>query len=121
MTMGTLKSQLSLQVQLIWSRFSKAQVNLFALQESSHCRLWYSLTEALFCTNGLAHSWPKGLCKYVFPQVSLIAQMLFKGQGGRRTGPAGRTLLAHKHLLLGAHAPLDGPSLVNCPPSLYFC
>lgn len=33
-------------VQLIWSRFGKAQVDLFASQEFSHCPLWYSLTEA---------------------------------------------------------------------------
>ncbi|KAI2654619.1 ORF V: Enzymatic polyprotein [Labeo rohita] len=33
-------------VQLIWSRFGEAQIDLFASPESSHCQLYYSLSEA---------------------------------------------------------------------------
>ncbi|KAI2648848.1 ORF V: Enzymatic polyprotein [Labeo rohita] len=33
-------------VQLIWDRFGQAQVDLFASPESTHCQLWYGLTEA---------------------------------------------------------------------------
>ncbi|KAI2650554.1 7-methyl-GTP pyrophosphatase [Labeo rohita] len=43
-------------VQLIWSRFRKAQVDLFASPKSSHCQLFYSLTEAPLSTDALAHS-----------------------------------------------------------------
>ncbi|KAL0148832.1 hypothetical protein M9458_055841 [Cirrhinus mrigala] len=52
-------------VQLIWSRSSKAQ-------------LFYSLTEAPFGSDALAHSSPQGLLKYAFPPVSLLAQTLCK-------------------------------------------
>ncbi|KAI2644097.1 enzymatic polyprotein [Labeo rohita] len=64
-------------VQLIWSRFGQAQVDLFASLKSTHCQLWYGLTCTL-STDALAHSWLKGLRKYAFPPVSLIAQTLCK-------------------------------------------
>ncbi|KAL0195088.1 hypothetical protein M9458_008660, partial [Cirrhinus mrigala] len=65
-------------VQQIWSRFSRAQVDLFASPKSSHCQLFYSLTEAPLGRDALAHSWPRGLRKYAFPPVSLLAQTLCK-------------------------------------------
>ncbi|KAL0147994.1 hypothetical protein M9458_056721, partial [Cirrhinus mrigala] len=40
--------------------------------------LFYSLTEAPLGTDALAHSWPRGLIKYAFPPVSLLAQTLCK-------------------------------------------
>lgn len=55
-------------VQLIWSRFGEAQVDLFASHESSHCQLYYSLSQAPLGTDALAHSWPLALRKYAFPQ-----------------------------------------------------
>ncbi|KAI2662351.1 Beta-glucosidase A [Labeo rohita] len=65
-------------VQLIWSRFGEAQVDLFASLESSHCQLFYSLTEAPLGRDALAHSWPQSLLKYAFPPVSLLEQTLCK-------------------------------------------
>ena len=65
-------------VQLIWSLFGQAQVDLFASIENTHCQLWYGLSEAPLGTDALAHSWPQGLLKYAFPPVSLIAQTLCK-------------------------------------------
>ncbi len=53
-------------VQLIWRRFGLAQVDLFASLETSHCQLFYSLTEGTLGTDALAHSWPRGLRKYAF-------------------------------------------------------
>ncbi len=53
---------------------------LFASHESSHCQLYYSLTEAPISTDALAHSWPQALLKYAFPPVSLLAQTLCKGR-----------------------------------------
>ncbi len=55
-------------VQLIWRRFGLAQVDLFASLETSHCQLFYSLTEGTLGTDALAHSWPRGLRKYAYPQ-----------------------------------------------------
>ncbi len=63
-------------IRLIWSRFGEAQVNLFASPESSHCQLYFSLTEGPLGTDALAHSWPRALRKYAFPPVSLLAQTL---------------------------------------------
>ncbi len=65
-------------VQLIWGRFGAAQVDLFASPETTHCQEFYSLTEATLSTDALAHSWPRGLRKYAFPPVSLLAQTLCK-------------------------------------------
>ncbi len=56
-------------IRLIWSRFGEAQVDLFASPESSHCQLYFSLTEGPLGTDALAHSWPRALCKYAFPPV----------------------------------------------------
>ncbi len=73
------KWRLHLQtVQLIWSCFGVAQVDLFASLETSHCQLFYSLTEGTLGTDTLAHSWLRGLRKYAFPPVSLLAQTLCK-------------------------------------------
>ncbi len=53
-------------------------MDLFASHESSHCQLYFSLTEGPLGTDSLAHSWPRALHKYVFPPVSLLAQTLCK-------------------------------------------
>jgi hypothetical protein len=65
-------------VQLIFRRFGTAQIDLFAAPDTSHCQLFYSLTEGTLGTDALAHSWPRGLRKYAFPPVSLLAQTLCK-------------------------------------------
>ncbi len=65
-------------IRLIWSRCGEAQVVLFASREFSHCQLYFSLTEGPLGTDALAHSWPRALCKYTFPPVSLLAQTLCK-------------------------------------------
>ncbi len=65
-------------IRLIWSRFGESQVDLFASPESSHCQLYFSLTEGPLGTDALAHSWPRALRKYAFPPVSLLAQTLCK-------------------------------------------
>ncbi len=58
--------------------FGEAQVDLFASPESSHCQLYFSLTEGPLGTDALAHSWPRALRKYAFPPVSLLTQTLCK-------------------------------------------
>ncbi len=49
-----------------------------ASPESSHCQLYFSLTEGPLGTDALAHSWPRALRKYAFPPVRLLAQTLCK-------------------------------------------
>ncbi len=65
-------------IRLIWSRFGEAQVDLFTSLESSHCQLYFSLTEGPLGTDALAHSWPRALHRYAFSPVSLLAQTLCK-------------------------------------------
>ncbi len=65
-------------LQLIWRRFGNAQVDLFASPDTSHCQLFFSLSEGTLGTDALACSWPRGLRKYAFPPVSLLAQTLCK-------------------------------------------
>ncbi len=62
----------------IWRCFGLAQVDLFASLETSHCQLFYSLTEGTLGMDALAYSWPRGLRKYAFTPVSLLAQTLCK-------------------------------------------
>ncbi len=65
-------------LQLIWRRFGDAQVDLFASPDTSHCQLFFSLSEGTLGTDALACSWPRGLRKYAFPPVSLLAQTMCK-------------------------------------------
>ncbi len=64
--------------QLNWRCFGDAQVDLFASPDTSHCQLFFSLSEGTLGTDALACSWPRGLRKYAFPPVSLLAQTLCK-------------------------------------------
>ncbi len=95
-------------VQLIWRRFGLAQVDLFASLETSHCQLFYSLTDGTLGTDALAHSWPRGLRKYAFPPVSLLAQTLCKVREEEE-----QILLAYQDLVPRADAPRDSPSLAD--------
>ena len=48
-------------------------------QLARHLLIWsHSLTKDTLGTDALVHSWPRGLCKYAFPPVSLLAQTLRK-------------------------------------------
>ncbi|KAI2647428.1 Dimethyl sulfoxide/trimethylamine N-oxide reductase [Labeo rohita] len=79
-------------VQLIWSRFSQAQVDLFASPESTHCQLCEP-----HCTNPV------------------------QSQGGQGTDSLGGPVLAQQNLVFGhgapsikaflAHSPEEGPPL----------
>ncbi|KAL0194518.1 hypothetical protein M9458_008090 [Cirrhinus mrigala] len=71
-------------VQLIWSRFSKAQVDLFASPESSHCQLFYSLTEAPLSRGALAYSWQS----MPFPQEDEEQVLLVAPYWPSRTCPS---------------------------------
>ncbi|KAL0157079.1 hypothetical protein M9458_048325, partial [Cirrhinus mrigala] len=57
-------------VQKIWEVFGKAEVNLFASEDNSHCPMYYSKDR-----DALAHDWPN-LLLYAFPPTSLIPQVI---------------------------------------------
>ncbi|XDV15265.1 hypothetical protein PO909_015389 [Leuciscus waleckii] len=69
-----------------------AQVDLFASPDTFHCRWFYSLTEGTLGADALARSWLRGLRKYAFPPVSLLAQVLCKIREDER-----RVLLVAPH------------------------
>ncbi len=94
-------------VRLIWSRFGEAQVDLFASPESSHCQLYFSLTEGPLGTDALAHSWPRALHKYAFPLVSLLAQTLCKLREDEKQVLLVAAPLAHPDLVSRTHFPRD--------------
>ncbi|KAL0176999.1 hypothetical protein M9458_025893, partial [Cirrhinus mrigala] len=98
-------------VQLIRNRFGEAQINLFASHDSTHCLLWYSLV----LTDALVHSWPRGPRKYGFPQVSLIAQTLYKVREERHQFLMVAPYLAQPDLVHGPHAASVSSSLANSP------
>ncbi len=70
-------------VQLIWRRFGLAQVDLFTSLETSHCQLFYSLTDGTLGTDALAHSWPRGLRKYAFPQWAFSHRLCARSERKR--------------------------------------
>lgn len=70
-------------VAAIWQRFGKADVDLFACQNSTHCPLWYSLTHpAPLGLDAMVQTWPR-LRLYAFPPIALLPGVLERvRQGG---------------------------------------
>ncbi len=56
-------------VQKIWKTFGKAEVDLFASKDNSHCPTYYSKDREV-----LAHDWPN-LLLYAFPPITLLPQV----------------------------------------------
>ncbi|XP_060741844.1 uncharacterized protein LOC132856323 [Tachysurus vachellii] len=63
-------------VERIWRIFGRAEVDLFASEESTHCPLWFSLSHpAPLGLDALVWTWPS-LRLYAFPPVALLPQVL---------------------------------------------
>ncbi|XP_072219103.1 uncharacterized protein [Leuresthes tenuis] len=60
-------------VEMIWSKYGRAEVDVFASESSTHCPLWYSLMRGTspLGQDALAHAWPPRLL-YAFPPIPLI-------------------------------------------------
>ncbi len=57
----------------IWDLFGKAEVDLFASQESSQCPLWFSLSFPMTLgIDAFAHPWPN-VSLYAFPPIKLYS------------------------------------------------
>ncbi len=95
-------------IRLIWSRFGEAQVDLFASPESSHCQLYFSLTEGPLGTQ-LA----SGLTQVCVSPSEPTRTDTVQAQGGRGAGPAGCAPLAHPDLVSRTHFLRDSTSLVH--------
>ncbi len=57
-------------VQKIWKTFGKAEVDLFASKDNSHCPTYYSKDR-----DALAHEWPN-LLLYAFPPIAMLPQVV---------------------------------------------
>ncbi len=63
-------------VSQIWDLFGKAEVDLFASQESSQCLLWFSLSSpTTLGIDAFAHPWPNVML-YMFLPIKLIPAVL---------------------------------------------
>ncbi|XP_048024136.1 LOW QUALITY PROTEIN: uncharacterized protein LOC125253920 [Megalobrama amblycephala] len=63
-------------VEQIWGMFGRAQVDLFASRETSHCPLWFSLTHpAPLGLDAMVQTWPR-LRLYAFPPIALLPGVL---------------------------------------------
>ncbi len=100
-------------LQLIWRRFGDAQVDLFASPDTSHCQLFFSLSEGTLGTDALACSWPRGLRKYAFPPVSLLAQTLCKVREDEEQVLLVAPYWPNRTWFPELDAPRDSPSLAN--------
>ncbi len=63
-------------VSQIWDLFGKAEMDLFASQESSQCPLWFSQSfPTTLGIDAFAHPWPN-VSLYAFPPIKLIPAVL---------------------------------------------
>ncbi|XP_066532897.1 uncharacterized protein [Hoplias malabaricus] len=64
-------------IQSVWKLFRKAQVDLFASRDTTHCPLWFSEEpqDSPLGEDALAHDWPRALL-YAFPPFPLLPALL---------------------------------------------
>ncbi len=98
-------------VSQIWDLFGKAEVDLFASQESSQCLLWFSLSFPT--TLGIdAFSPPMAECQSVRVSANKADfGSTMQSEGERRPSPSHSPILALPDLVLGANSPLVSASL----------
>lgn len=66
-------------VEHIWEMFTRAEVDLFASRDTTHCPLWFSLADGSgpLGQDALVHDWPRTLL-YAFPPLPLIFPTLLR-------------------------------------------
>ncbi|XDV44749.1 hypothetical protein PO909_012989 [Leuciscus waleckii] len=63
-------------VELLWKNFGRAEVDLFASRETSHCPLWFSLSyPASLGLDAMVQTWPRSRL-YAFPPIALLPGVL---------------------------------------------
>ncbi len=98
-------------VQLIWRRFGDAQVDLFVSPDTSHCQLFYSLSEGTLCMAGIQlASGPTQIC--VSPSEPSRTDNV-QAQGGQGAGPLGSAILAQSDLVPRTDCSSRQPLLAN--------
>ncbi len=95
----------------VWDLFGKAEVDLFASQESSQCPLWFSLSfPTTLGIDAFAHPWPN-VSLYAFPPIKLIPAVLCRVKVSGAQSTSHSPILALPDLVLGANSPLVSTSL----------
>ena len=64
-------------VQMIWDRFGRAEVDLFATSENTHCQAFFSLSHSPLPGDALTSRWPEARL-YAFPPVKILPMVLCK-------------------------------------------
>ncbi len=100
-------------IRLIWSRFGEVQADLFASPESSHCQLYFSLTEGPLRHRRTGTQLASGLTQVCVSPSEPTRTDIVQAQGGRGAGPAGCAPLAHPDLVSRTHFPHDSTSLAH--------
>ncbi len=81
-------------------------------RESSHCQLYFSLTEGTLGTDAGTQLASGSMQVCISPSEPARTDTV-QSQGGRGAGPAGRAVLAHPDLVSRTHSPRDSPSLAH--------
>ncbi len=98
-------------VSQIWDLFGKAEVDLFASQESSQCPLWFSLSfPTTLGIDAFAHPWPN-VSLYAFSANKADSGSTMQSEGEQCPSPSHSPILALPDLVLGANSPLVSASL----------
>ncbi len=98
-------------VSQIWDLFGKAEVDLFASQESSQCPLWFSLSFPTTLGNRCVRP-PMAECQSVRVSANKAdSSSTMQSEGERCPSPSHSPILALPDLVLGANSPLVSASL----------
>ncbi len=92
-------------VQKIWKTFGKAEVDLFASKDNSHCPTYYSKDR-----DALAHDWPN-LLLYACPAST--GRQAYQGTGSQ--GAIGGPLVEEPTLVVRADSATDSSPLARAP------
>ncbi len=63
-------------VQMIWTRFGRAEVDLFTTSENAHCPLFFSRSHSPLEGDALTSHWPAA--SQAFPQIKILPLVLYK-------------------------------------------
>ncbi len=98
-----------LVVQKIWKTFGKADVDLFASKDNSHCPTYYSKDR-----EALAHDWPN-LLLYAFPpdRPASTGRQAYQGTGSQ--GAIGGPLVEEPTLVVRADSATESSPLDRAP------
>ncbi len=102
-------------IQAIWDTYGRAEMDLFADKQTTHCPMWFSDKDepGALGQDALAHSWPK-FHLYAFPPLPLLWMMLRRIQETMQPVLLVALILAKQAMVLSAAASTEGQTM---PPA----